>query len=63
MKLAFLRDEVGIRKMAEDLRRLDAAANDSDAIRCLMGRGFPSIQVALFRHEARALALAAEAAE
>jgi hypothetical protein len=60
MKLFRLRyDPALIARMAADLLRYDAAANESDAIRCLMNpERYTSLDIALFAGEARKVALA-----
>jgi hypothetical protein len=59
VKLFRLRyDPALIARMAADLLRYDVAANESDAIRCLMNpERYASLDVALFAGEARRAAL------
>lgn len=53
MKLArLLRDDALIDRMSADLRRFDAFANETDAIRALMGH-YRSIDIVLFADDAR----------
>lgn len=45
------------KKMAADLVRHNAFANESDALRCLMALSYPPLQIALLLDDARQIAM------